>query len=81
MPQQAIEWEYIETAKCLWVGKTKGLLCHFQFEISLTGRAPNEYLVLPNTRKIPATISYSLEEAKERAQELLNCYDISLSIL
>ena len=79
MHVQPIQWEYIGKADCLWLGTTNGLLSHIEMKI-ISEKNENEYLITSNIRGFENQNSFGIENAKRKAQELLNSYAISLII-
>ena len=80
MSKNLIEWTYLGTVDGIWQGKSKGLLCHIVFTISLTHKLDQEYLICSNYKRILNHTCLGLAKSKELAQEILNSYGISLSI-
>lgn len=78
MQIKAIQWEYMGQEHCLWKGRAIGLLSHVSFFITLTGNHPEEYLIRTDTNGIANETCIGLEQAKVKAQELLNSYTIGL---
>lgn len=80
MQVKKISWEYVGKEHCMWRGKTDGMFCHVIFFITPTGRDQEEYLVRTDTNGIANEVCIGLENAKAKAQELLNVYVLTLII-
>ena len=78
MQAKSIQWEYIGQEHCQWKGRAIGLLSHVSFFITLTGSHPEEYLIRTDTNGIANEACIGLENAKAKAQELLNSYTLTL---
>lgn len=79
MHVQPISWKYIGKEDCLWLGKTNGLLSHIAMRINVTEKE-NEYSINSNIHGFIVQKVNGLENAKVKAQELLNGYAFSLII-
>lgn len=80
MQLQTLVWRYVGLEDCIWEGSTKGLLRYVVFQICRT-EIENVYLVRTDFVKIRAHICTGAFAAKQKAQDLLNSYALSLIIL
>lgn len=78
MQTKALTWEYIGKEHCLWKGRTIGMLSHVSFFITLKENEQDEYLIRTDSKGIANETCIGLENAKAKAQELLNSYTLSL---
>jgi len=78
MHVQPISWEYIGEEKCLWLGKTNGLLSHIKIYIIPKEKVSDEYLISANINGFVTHTTWGIEKTKAKAQDLLNSYAISL---
>jgi hypothetical protein len=78
MHVQPLSWEYIGNEKCLWLGKTNGLLSHVEIFISASLNAHDEYVISSSINGFENNYCLGIDNAKTRAQDLLNSYAISL---
>lgn len=78
MQVKKLTWEYIGKEHCLWTGKLEGFLSHIQFFITPTGRDRQEYFIRTDINGIPNETCMGLENAKKKAQDLLNSYAIGM---
>jgi hypothetical protein len=80
MQVKSLIWEYIGKENCLWKGKIEGLFCHIEFFITPTKRDPEEFLIRTDANGIGNETCIGVDNAKRKAQELLNNYAIGLII-
>ena len=80
MSHNTIDWNYIGGPDDTWQGKSKGLLCHIVFTLSLTHKLDQEYFISSNYKRIRTRLCIGTTNAKQLAQDMLNSYSISLSI-
>lgn len=78
MQVKALTWEHIGKENCLWKGTLDGLFSHIQFFITPTDRDPDEFLIRTDLNGIPNETCIGLENAKKKAQDLLNSYAIGM---
>lgn len=76
---QTISWKYLGQGDCLWLGNTNGLLSHITMHINTT-KKENEYSIHSNIHGFMVQKVSGLENAKVKAQELLNSYALSIII-
>lgn len=79
MQIQPLIWKYIGHSNCLWEGSTRGILGHIRIEIAYTGES-EVYSIQSDFRGIENTKCYGVFNAKEKAQDMINSYAMSLTI-
>lgn len=78
MNVQPISWEYQKTGQGVWLGKTNGLLSHIEICITPTCYINDEYQISATIRGFTNEFAIGIDQAKSKAQELLNSYALSL---
>ena len=76
---QPICWSFAEERQC-WIGKTNGLLSHIEMQVIPLHSAFQECLIDSSITGFKKYTVIGVERAKEKAQELLNSYAMSLII-
>jgi hypothetical protein len=76
---QPISWQKDKTSQLL-IGTTNGLLSHIEMYITSPVNKCNEYEISSNIQGFSKHRAIGMENAKLRAQELLNSYAMSLIV-
>jgi hypothetical protein len=74
---QPISWQKDKTNQLL-IGTTNGLLSHIEMYITSLVNKCNEYEISSNIQGFAKQRAIGIENAKSKAQELLNSYAMSL---
>lgn len=76
---QPISWQKDKTNQLL-IGTTNGLLSHIEMYITSPANKRNEYEISSNIQGFSKQKAIGMENAKLKAQALLNSYAISLIV-
>ena len=79
MQIQPIHWYYAEQQKC-WIGKTNGLFSHIQMRVMPLHSVFEECLLDSSISGFRMQTVIGIDNAKQKAQEYLNSYAMSLII-